>query len=123
MLRKTLAAAFLIASGPLSANELADLVNSSQAIRDTFKEGIKAVGGAAARRKVHQVAIGDDTVVGTSVSIVGHDLVVGCHQMLRNAVNVPAACRVGEAARLGAGTVVTSAEVPPLYSTVSNERA
>ena len=45
MLKKTLAAVFLIASGPLSANELADLVNSSQAIRDTFKEGIKAVGG------------------------------------------------------------------------------
>tara|TARA_B110001452_G_scaffold26944_1_gene21145 strand:- start:81 stop:1865 length:1785 start_codon:yes stop_codon:yes gene_type:complete len=69
------------------------------------------------------ITIGDDAVVGTSASIVGHDLVVGCHQMLRNAVHVPAACRVGEAARLGAGTVVTRTELPPLYSTVSNERA
>lgn len=37
----------LIASAPLSANELDNLVNSSQAIRDTFKYGIQAIGGMA----------------------------------------------------------------------------
>jgi len=47
MLRKTLMSLSLIASAPLSANELDNLVNSSQAIRDTFKYGIQAVGGMA----------------------------------------------------------------------------
>ena len=37
----------LIASAPLSANELDNLVNSSQALRDTFKYGIQAIGGMA----------------------------------------------------------------------------
>ena len=37
----------LIASAPLSANELDNLINSSQAIRDTFKYGIQAIGGMA----------------------------------------------------------------------------
>ena len=47
MLRKTLISLSLIASAPLSANELDNLVNSSQALRDTFKYGIQAVGGMA----------------------------------------------------------------------------
>ena len=47
MLRKTLMGLSLIASAPLSANELDNLVNSSQALRDTFKYGIQAVGGMA----------------------------------------------------------------------------
>lgn len=47
MLRKTLMSLSLIASVPLSANELDNLVNSSQAIRDTFKYGIQAIGGMA----------------------------------------------------------------------------
>ena len=47
MLRKTLMSLSLIASAPLSANELDNLVNSSQAIRDTFKYGIQAIGGMA----------------------------------------------------------------------------
>ena len=36
----------LIASVPASANEISDLVNASQSIRDSFKYGIQAVGGA-----------------------------------------------------------------------------
>ena len=47
MLRKTLMSLSLIASAPLSANEIDNLVNSSQAIRDTFKYGIQAIGGMA----------------------------------------------------------------------------
>lgn len=47
MLRKTLMSLSLIASAPLSANELDNLVNSSQAIRDTFKYGIQTIGGMA----------------------------------------------------------------------------
>jgi len=47
MFYRTLASLSLIASAPLSANELDNLVNSSQAIRDTFKYGIQAVGGMA----------------------------------------------------------------------------
>ena len=43
MLKKTLAAAFLIASGPLSANELADLVNDSG--YTGHQRGNQAVGG------------------------------------------------------------------------------
>jgi hypothetical protein len=47
MFYRTLASLSLIVSAPLSANELDNLVNSSQAIRDTFKYGIQAVGGMA----------------------------------------------------------------------------
>jgi len=47
MLRKTLMSLSLIASAQLNANELDNLVNSSQAIRDTFKYGIQAIGGMA----------------------------------------------------------------------------
>lgn len=47
MIRKTLVSLSLIASAPLSANELDNLINSSQAIRDSFKYGIQAVGGMA----------------------------------------------------------------------------
>ena len=47
MFYRTLASLSLIASAQLSANELDNLINSSQAIRDTFKYGIQAIGGMA----------------------------------------------------------------------------
>lgn len=40
--------AFLLVSAPAYSNEIDDLVNASQSIRDTFKYGIKAVGGLQA---------------------------------------------------------------------------
>ena len=40
--------AFLIVSVPAHANEIDNLVNTSQSIRDTFKYGIQAVGGLQA---------------------------------------------------------------------------
>ena len=40
--------AFLLVSAPGYSNEIDDLVNASQSIRDTFKYGIKAVGGLQA---------------------------------------------------------------------------
>jgi len=56
MLRKTLMSLSLIASAPLSASELDNLVNSSQAIRDTFKYGIQAVGGMMSYASVGGIA-------------------------------------------------------------------
>lgn len=44
---KILAVACLIASAPTTANEINNLVDTSQSIRDTFRYGIQAVGGAA----------------------------------------------------------------------------
>lgn len=40
--------AFLLVSAPAYSNEIDDLVNASQSIRDTFKYGIKTVGGLQA---------------------------------------------------------------------------
>lgn len=37
--------AFLSGSGQVLANEIDDLINASQSIRDTFKQGIKIIGG------------------------------------------------------------------------------
>ena len=47
MLRKILMSLSLIASAPLCATEIDDLVNTSQDIRDTFAYGIKTIAGGA----------------------------------------------------------------------------
>ena len=48
MLRKILMSLSLIASAPLCATEIDDLVNTSQSIRDTFAYGIKTIAGGEA---------------------------------------------------------------------------
>ena len=48
--------ASLIVSGAAHANEIDNLVNTSQSIRDTFKYGIKAVGGLQAYAPVGGIA-------------------------------------------------------------------
>jgi len=47
MFYRTLASLSLIASAPLNATEIDDLVNVSQSIRDTFAYGIKTIAGGA----------------------------------------------------------------------------
>ena len=48
MFYRTLASLSLLASVPLNATEIDDLVNTSQSIRDTFAYGIKTIAGGAA---------------------------------------------------------------------------
>ena len=67
------------------------------------------------------VDIGDDAVLCSASGIIGHDLTNGCHVMRRAQVSVPRGCRVGECARLGSGVVATS-DVPPLFSSLPDER-
>lgn len=45
MVKLKILAVLVIASAPVSANEIDNLVDNSQALRDTFKYGIQAIGG------------------------------------------------------------------------------
>ena len=67
------------------------------------------------------MSLGDDAIVCAGAGVVGHDLTVGCHVMLRGHCSVPSAGRVGEDARFGAGVTMTAQDMPPLYSTISHE--
>ena len=68
------------------------------------------------------VAIGNDTVICAGGSIGAHDLVGGASNMMRQPTVLPAARRVGECCRIGAGTLVASRGVAPYTFTITNER-